>query len=255
MVIIAIANHKGGVGKSATCYALGDALSSEGVSVLMVDCDPQSSLTSACGIKDTADLNLATAMERSGVNLADTLFEVKPHLDIAPAHISLSHVEISLVSRMSREAVLKKLLETVSTDYDLCLIDCPPSRGLLTANALTAADGVLIPSQPQIADIRGLNLFLEAIAEVRENTNPDLKVIGILPTFFDGRLLHHGEAIESMKAAGWPVLPYRIGRSVRVAEAAGVGQSIVSYEPSNPRAQEYIEFAGYINQWRKENQL
>jgi len=251
MKILAIANHKGGCGKSATAQALGAVLTNSGRRVLLVDVDPQSSLTQACGI-NAEELNLAQVLGNSTpgtVPLAEVLQSLAFGLYLAPADISLAATELGLVTRMGRETVLAKALGAVGRDFDVAIIDCPPSLGVLTLNALTAADAVLIPTQPQVVDLRGLRLFLETLDRIREALNPDLETLGILPTFFDGRLVHHRAAIDAMQNAGLPLLDVRIGRSVRVAEASANGESVVTYEPDNPQSAAYRELGEVISHW------
>ena len=257
MRTVAIANQKGGTGKSATTHALGAVLASEHQRrVLMVDIDPQSSLTEACASSDTSGSSLAEVLGGATpgkLNLRKIILELSENLYLAPADLALAATELGLVSRMGRENVLKKALSTVENDFDIALIDCPPSLSLLTVNALTAADGVLIPTQPQAVDLRGLRLFLDTLDNIRQELNPELETLGILPTFFDRRLTHHKEAIAAMERAGLPLMGVKIGRSVRVAEAAAEGQTVVTYEPQNPQALAYRELAEEINQWLSNN--
>jgi chromosome partitioning protein len=252
MRTIAVSNHKGGVGKTATVHALSAVMAERGTRVLMVDADPQSSLTGACGIDDAADASLAEVVGNAGLKalpLARVIRQLAPNLALAPADIALAAAELSLVSRMGREGVLKKALMTVSVSYDLCVIDCPPSLGLLTVNALTAADAVLVPTQPQIVDLRGLRLFLDTLDQIRRELNPDLALLGILPTFHDRRFVHHQEAIRAMAEAALPLLPVTIGRSIKVAEAATSGHAVTTYAPDNPQAQAYRELAEVVERW------
>ena len=140
-------------------------------------------------------------------------------------------------------------MATVSDQYDVALLDTAPSLGLLNVNALTAADAVLIPTLPQAADLRGLRLFLDTVELVCEALNPNLEMLGILITFFDRRLIHHRQALEAMQAGGLPLLKTRIGRSVRVAEAAGVGETVLTFAPRNPQARAYQELATEVQAW------
>lgn len=257
MKTIAIANQKGGTGKSATTHALGAVLASQHRrKVLMVDIDPQSSLTEACTSQDRTGVSLAEVMGGATpgtLALKNIILELSDNLYLAPADLTLAATELGLVSRMGRENVLKKALASVSDLFDVVLIDCPPSLSLLTVNALTAANGVLIPTQPQAVDLRGLRLFLDTLDNIRQELNPDLETLGVLPTFFDRRLNHHKEAISAMERAGLPLMSVRIGRSVRVAEAAASGQTVVTFEPQNPQALAYKELAEEINQWLNNN--
>lgn len=257
MNILTVANHKGGVGKSATVQALGVSLAQAGRRVLMVDTDPQSSLTGACGVKDASGRSLAEVLggaQPGHLQLGDILVTLDDTLTLAPSDIALATVELALTSRMGREVVLKKALATVAGDFDVCLIDTPPSLGLLTVNALTAADAVLIPTQPQIVDLRGLALFMGTLSTVQEALNPGLQVLGILPTFFDSRLVHHQEAIEAMQRGALPLLDVTIGRSVRVAESAANGETVLTYDPSNKRAAEYRALGKAVERWLNDAQ-
>jgi chromosome partitioning protein len=184
--------------------------------------------------------------------MADIIQELQNGLSIAPADIALAGVELALTARLGRENVLKKALARV-TGFDLALLDCPPSLGLLTLNALVAADGLIIPTQPMAADLRGVNLFLQTVTQVREELNPGLELLGLLLTFFDGRLNFHRAAIEAIRAAGLDLLPVYIGRSVRVAEAAAAGQSVVTYDPGNPQSENYKRLAEVVRLWLNKN--
>jgi len=254
MRILVIANQKGGVGKTATAHNLGAILAGDGLRVLLVDVDPQSSLTQVCRVGDVAGRSLAEVLggaQPGRLPLAGAIVDLGGGLAIAPADIALAAAELGLTSRLGREGVLKKALATVAGDYDLILIDCPPSLGLLTVGALVAADEILVPTQPLVVDLRGLRLFLQTVDQVRQELNPELETLGVLVTFFDGRLTHHKAAIETMQSAGLPLLPVYIGRSVRVAEAAGAGQSVAVYEPGNPQAANYRQLAEVVRAWLK----
>jgi chromosome partitioning protein len=252
MRILAIANQKGGVGKTATTHALGVALANEGCHVLLVDLDPQGSLTNACGIKDCVGWSLVELMESTTPGVPPLPKVIRPlarRLSLIPTHGALAATQENLATRPGRERVLKRVLAPLGGYYHLCLIDCPPSLGLLTVNALVAAHAVLIPTQPQAADLYGLNQFLRTVDRVRVTLNPGLRILGILVTFYDQRLRHHREILEALEASGVPVLRTKIGRSVKVAEAVGAGESVVSYAAANPQAEAYRQLAKEIMPW------
>lgn len=264
MQIIAIANYKGGTGKTATTHNLGAALAREhGQRVLLVDADPQASLTGTCGVQDemapgeTAGstrflkqvFSLAEVLggaKPGHVALKDVLVDLGENLWLCPSDTALSSAEDGLSSRLQREYVLKKVLATVAQDYDVCLVDCPPDQGLLTINALAAAQVVIVPAQPTAQDLRGLLLFVEAIKIIQAEINPELIFLGILLTFYDARLTYHREEEEAIKKAGLPLLPVAIGRSVRVAEAAGACQPVLTYARHHPQAHNYLTLAQLV---------
>jgi chromosome partitioning protein len=248
MKVLAIANQKGGVGKTATARNLGALLAEGGRRVLLVDADPQGSLTGACGVEDAQGHSLAEVFAQD-MPIAKAVTDLGGGLRLLPSDIALSPQELALVSRLGRESILRRALATVATDFDVCVVDCAPSLGLLVVNALVAADGVIVPTQPQAADLRGLRLFLDTLDEVRAALNPGLQLVGILVTFYDGRLNHHQAALELLRSARLPLFTAMIGRSVRVAEAAGAGQSMTEFEPQNARALEYRAFAQEVERW------
>lgn len=251
--VMSICNFKGGVGKSATTHALGAVLAERGNRVLMIDADPQSSLTSACGIPDAADVSLAEVVGGASpgqLAMADIIEEIAPNLDLAPADLALAAVELGLTARLGRENVLRKTLSPVTDRYDVVLIDCQPSLGLLTVNALVASDGVLCPTQPTAQDLRGLNLFLDSVEQIRTELNRELEVVGCLLTFFDRRLIHHRDALDIIEQVGLPIIGI-VPRSVRAAEAASACQPVTSYAPDNPTSLAYRELAEKVEQWAK----
>lgn len=243
MKALAIANQKGGTGKTATAHNIG-ALLSDRRRVLLIDTDPQSSLTNSI-LTEPPARTLADVMQGKAA-AADAIYHAGK-LDIIPSDISLASVELELVSKIGRENILKRALAGLA--YDLAVIDCPPSLSLLTVNALTAAAGVIVPTQPQAVDLRGLALFMDTVKTIQQELNPALEVIGILPTFFDGRLNHHNQAIEAMQRAGLPVMKVYIKRSVRIAEAAGLSQSLAEYDPHNPQNESYKRLSEVVTRW------
>ncbi len=252
MRTIAVANHKGGVGKTATAHNLGAILASSGRRVLLVDVDPQSSLTAACGQDGDAGGNLADVI-RGAVAMSAILRDVAPGLWLAPASLALASAELGLATHKGRENVIARALASVGDRYDLALLDTHPGLGLLTVAALVAAEAVIIPTQPQGADLRALGLFLQTVDGIREQLNPRLAIFGIVATFYDRRLAHHGAALEAMRAAGLPLLPVTIGRTVRIAEAMASGLPLAEYDPHNPQAGAYADLAEYVTTWLKSN--
>jgi chromosome partitioning protein len=255
MRTLAIANLKGGVGKTAMAQTVATGLAlHHRRRVLAVDVDPQGSLTAACGARPPDGRTLGDvigAVNPGDVAVADIIMPVADGLDLVPADLDLglANVELALVGRIGRELVLKRALAAVAERYDLAIIDTAHNLGLLTVAALAAADALLVPVIPEVQPLRGMRAFLQGVERVREAINPDLLTLGIVATFYDGRLVHHQEALDVMRAGGLPVLDVTIGRSIRVAEAAAGGESILTYEPDNPRAGEFRALVEVVNTW------
>jgi chromosome partitioning protein len=245
--IIAIANQKGGVGKTTTTLTLGAALAERGRSVLLVDLDPQSSLTIALGVQAAGNsmYEVMGSTEPGTKSLREIVQQISPRFFLAPSDIALSRSEAGLMIRMGRETVLKKVLANVRSDY--VLIDCLPSLGILTINALVASNEVIIPTIAEYLALRGIALFYQTLTEVR-NLNPDLRVLGILPTFYDGRLVHARDVLGAMREKGLPVLDLPVGRSVRFAEASLAGESVLTYAHDIPGADAYRKLAEMIDE-------
>jgi len=245
--VISVANQKGGVGKTTTTLTLGAALVERGKSVLLVDLDPQSSLTIAFGI-DAEGRSLYEVMgstEPGTLTLRDIVHQIAPHFYLAPSDIALSRSEAGLMLRLGREGVLRNALASTLVDY--VLIDCLPSLGILTINALVASSEVIIPTVCEYLALRGIALFYQTLREVR-TINPDIEVLGILPTFFDSRLVHAREVLDAMKGKGLPVFDVRIGRTVRFAEASLAGESILTYANGNAASDAYRRLAEVIDE-------
>ena len=227
--VIAVANQKGGVAKTTTVQSLGVALARTGRRVLLVDLDPQACLTYSFGVDpDALEISLHDVLVRRA-KIADVRIPVSSFagLSLAPATIDLAGAEVHLLSRTGREHVLARALEPVLGDHDLVLIDCPPSLGVLTINGLTAAEAVLIPLQCEALSHRGVGQLLETIEDVRTFANEDLRVLGVLPTMFDGRTRHARQILDEVhERYGLRVFEPPVPKSVRFAEAPSVGQSI-----------------------------
>ncbi len=240
--VIAFANQKGGVAKTTTTVNLAVAFAETGLRVLAVDLDPQGNLTMSQGMNPDQ-------LERS---MFDVLVRAMPieeiihraEVDIAVSSIDLAGAELALSSMIGRERALQKALLPVRGDYDYILIDTPPSLGLLTINALTAADDVIVPVQCEYLSLRGLVQLQNTLGMIRENLNPAVEIRGILPTMFDGRTLHSREAIDMLKENfGDLVFETRIRKTVRYAEAPVQGSSVLKYEPTGSAANAYRQLA------------
>ncbi len=253
MHCIAVANHKGGVGKTAITQNVGALLAEGGGRVLLIDIDPQASLSNAFGIEDT-ERNLTCVLggaEEGYLDMDAIIRPVAERLDLAPGDISLAAAELGMIGRVGRENVLKRVLTPLRGRYDVALIDCPPSLAILTINALNASAGVLIPTQPQAADLRGLKLFLQTLEQLRRGLDrDDLATVGIVPTFYDNRLIHHRDAIEAMKLGRLNVLT-PIGRTVKFAEAVAAGLPLHQYEPGNVQVAALRKLTGQVESWLK----
>jgi chromosome partitioning protein len=251
MRTLAIANQKGGAGKTVTARNLGSLVAAAGFRCLLVDADPQGSLTQTCGINGVESHSLAEVIggaQPGKLPMAKAILALAGNLSICTADIALAGAELGLVSRFGREVVLKKALASVAPNFDLAIIDCPPSLGLLTVAALVAADAVLIPTLPSELDLRGLRLFLQTLEQIKE-LNPTLETLGVLITQYDNRFTMHKQALETLRAADLPIMPVMIGRSVKVAQAAGEGKTIGDLAPTNPQAAAYKQLSEEIIQW------
>ena len=246
--VIAIVNQKGGTGKTTTCENLGIGLAMEGKKVLLVDADPQASLTISMGWPkpDELDTTLSTLMgkvlEDKPIQQGEGILHHAEGVDLIPSNIELAGMEVSLVNAMSREKVLKQVLEVNKRSYDFILLDCTPSLGMLTINALAAADSALIPVQAQYLPAKGLEQLLQTINKVRRQINPRLRIEGILMTMTDSRT-NYGKEIDALvrQAYGGKIKVFAQGipRSVRAAETSAEGRSIYAHDPKGKVAEAY----------------
>ena len=240
--VIALANQKGGVAKTTTTLNLAVALKEKGMKVLCVDLDPQGNLTMSQGLNpDEIDRSMYDVLVHK-LPIEQVIHERE--IDLAVSSIDLAGAELALSSMIGRERALEKALVSVRDRYDYILIDCPPSLGLLTINAFTASDGVIVPVQCEYLSLRGLVQLENTLAMVRENLNPNVQIMGILPTMFDKRLLNSKEAVDILvENFGELVYETRIRKLVRYAEAPVKGQSVLAYDPTGEAAKMYRDLA------------
>ncbi|HEY2642436.1 MAG TPA: ParA family protein [Galbitalea sp.] len=243
--IIALCNQKGGVGKTTSTINLGATFAEYGRRVLAIDFDPQGALSAGLGVPThdvttIYDLLLGTERDTS----AAIIPTATPGLDVIPANIDLSAAEVHLVNEVAREQILARVLRPIITDYDVVLIDCQPSLGLLTVNALTAAHGVLIPLECEFFALRGVALLIETIDKIRDRLNPAIKLDGIFATMYDGRTLHSREVLERVvDAFGDDVLETVISRTVKFPDASVAGAPLTTFAPEHPAADAYRQLA------------
>lgn len=241
-VIIAMCNQKGGVGKTTTTINLGAALAETGRKVLLVDFDPQGSLSVGLGVNPhTLELSIYNLLLNRGADIGQVVLPtVVEGLDLLPSNIDLSAAEVQLVSEVAREQTLGRVLAKVKDQYDLILIDCAPSLGLLTVNALTCADWVLMPLELEFFALRGIALLTDTIQKVQERLNPNLKRLGILGTMYDARTLHSREVLDRVVSAfGETVFHTVIRRTIKFPETNVAGEPITTYATTSPGAAAY----------------
>jgi chromosome partitioning protein len=244
--VVALCNQKGGVGKTTSTINLGAALTEFGRRVLLVDFDPQGALSVGLGVQPhQLDRTIYDVLMESSVSLDDVLLKTNvPGMDLVPSNIDLSAAEVQLVNEVAREQTLARTLAPAVPDYDLVLIDCQPSLGLLTVNALTAADGVIIPLECEFFSLRGVALLIDTIEKVRERLNPRLHIEGILATMYDSRTVHGREVFARVvEAFGDTVFDTVITRTVRFPETTVAGEPITTWAPSSSGAQQYRALA------------
>jgi len=239
-------NQKGGVGKTTSTVSLGAALAGYGRKVLLVDFDPQGALSISFGLNpNEMELSIYNLLTQADCHVGDVIVSTNvENLDLLPSNIDLSAAEIQLVSEVGREYALGRALEPIINEYDVILIDCQPSLGLLTLNALTASSGVIIPMECEYFALRGVALLKDTIDKVTSRLNTNLQIVGVLGTMYDPRTLHSREVLETVRGAfGDLVFETVIHRTVKFPDAAVAGEPITSYAPGSSGAQAYEQLA------------
>lgn len=253
---IAIVNQRRGVGKTTTALSLGMKLSEKGVRVLLVDLDPQAALSAVCGVSESETGSLAAVLGGSlpgKVRMWDILRDILPdqYCFLAPSDLALAQTELGLIFRLGRENALKLALESVSQNFDLALLDCPASLGLLTINAMNAANALLIPARPEISHLRGLCLLATVIERVKREINPRLENLGIVVTHYNHSLAHHRKSVLAIKASGLPLLPVGIKESIRSTEESDEEIEAAIHVSGDSRAM--IHLSDYVSAWLNGN--
>jgi len=245
---IAVANQKGGVGKTTTVINLGVALTQLQKKVLAVDLDPQGALSAGLGVEGNGlDETIYTVIMEEDFPIQRIIYPVRARLDLIPANIDLASAEIELIAEMRREFVLQRILEPLQAGYDYILIDCPPSLSLLTVNALCACREVLIPMQCEFFAMRGIRLLLQSIEQVRARLNPDLELCGILATMYSTGTIHAREVLDEIRSVfGDKVFDVVVHKSIRFAESSVASQAIMEYSGRHKGAAAYRKLAAII---------
>jgi chromosome partitioning protein len=255
MRVIALMNQKGGVGKTTTTVNLGAALAEMGKRVCLVDLDPQAHLTINYGVEPSPDICSLYDVLVDGASFLEAVFKIDDNIALVPSSINMAAAEIELVSVLGRETLLKKRLEVAQHDFDFVLLDCPPSLGLLTLNALAVASEVIIPMQPHFLALQGVAKLLETVRMVNKRINPELKVSGIVLTMFDSQTKLSNEVVAELNSfiigalgkplpwAGARIFKSKIRRNIKLAESPSFGQHIIAYEPNSNGAADYRALA------------
>jgi len=249
--IIAIANEKGGVGKTTTTISLGASLYELGKKVLLLDMDSQGTLSIALGIT-SMNGTMYDVLRDPDVLIENVVLPTATKCDLAPSNIHLAGAEVELINEPGREFILKSKLEAVGNDYDYIIIDCPPSLGMLTLNSFTAANCILIPVQAHYLAFRGMQMLLTTIAKVKTRLNPELDIMGILPTFYDKRTRHSQEVMHQLREFyGDKVIDIPIPSTIKFADSTTAGESILTFSSSSPAATAYRKLAREVMNGKK----
>lgn len=252
--VIAIANQKGGVGKTTTSINLGAALAEQGRYTLLADMDPQGGLSIGLGLSaHDLDLTIYNVMTDSRIPTAGLVHHIRPHLDLLPSNIDLAVAEFQLIQQVGREYILRDALKPVRETYEYILLDCPPSLNLLTVNALVAADALIVPLQVEYFALRGLEQLMDVVARIRRRLNPNLLILGIVPTMIDFRRLNDQQIVQEVKR-NYPnlLLDVYIKDSIKFADAPRRQRSILELDPNHPGARAYRALARAVLEFYNE---